>query len=65
MRQETVQRFHRVGPASTIPEDGNADSANVTSWTEATLLDAPMQERTITGNFAALPNDLEPARQLT
>lgn len=46
----------------TIPVGGGAESANVTVWTEATLLEALVRERTIADYFMALLDELEPVQ---
>ena len=46
----------------TIPVGGGAEAANVTVWTEVTLLEALSRERTIADYFTALLDELEPAR---
>ena len=46
----------------TMPAGGSAEAANVTVWTEATLLEALMRERAISDYFTALLDELEPAR---
>jgi hypothetical protein len=46
-----------------IPVGGGAEAANVTVWTEATLLEALVRERTIADYFMALLDELEPAQQ--
>ena len=47
----------------TIPVGGGAEAANVTVWTEVTLLEALVRERTIADYFMALLDELEPAQQ--
>jgi hypothetical protein len=46
----------------TIPVGGGAEAANVTVWTEVTLLEALVRERTISDYFTALLDELEPAQ---
>jgi hypothetical protein len=43
----------------TIPVEGGAESANVTVWTEVSLLEALRRERTIADYFTALLDELE------
>lgn len=47
----------------TIPVDGGAEAANVTVWTEVSLLEALVRERTIADYFMALLDELEPVQQ--
>ena len=47
----------------TIPVGGNAEAANVTVWTEATLLDSLARERTIADFFIAVLDEVEPQQQ--
>ena len=47
----------------TIPVEGGAEAANVTVWTEVSLLEALVQERTIADYFMALLDELEPVQQ--
>lgn len=45
----------------TIPVWDGAEAAHVTVWTEATLLEALLRERTIADYFTALLDELDPA----
>jgi len=47
----------------TIPVGGGAEVANVAIWTEVTLLDALVRERTIADYFMALLDELTPIQQ--
>ncbi len=47
----------------TIPLGAEAEAANVTVWTEVSLLEALVRERTIADYFMALLDELEPINQ--
>jgi hypothetical protein len=48
----------------TIPSEDIAETANVAVWTELTLLEALVRERTIADFFTKVLDELEPAQHV-